>query len=105
LGQTSPRDTRPEVSVQRLLAAIELQQRIAEIDRGLRKIVTQLKRALGRFDRFLEAPELAQRSGAAAPAVRIMGRERGRRGKARERFSESARAEQEFAEIDVGDDQ
>jgi hypothetical protein len=45
------------------MAAIELQKRIAEIDRGLRKIMTQLKRAPGRLDRFFEASELAQRSG------------------------------------------
>ena len=41
LGQARPRHARPEVGVQRLLAAIELQQRIADIDRGLGEIMTQ----------------------------------------------------------------
>ena len=67
--------------------------------------MAQLKRALSRFDRFLEAPKLAQRSGAAAPGVRIMGREHRRRCEASERFRELAGGEQELAEIDVADDQ
>ena len=87
------------------MAAIELQKRIAEIDRGLRKIMTQLKRALGRFDQFFEASKLAQRSGAAAPGVRIVRRENRRLREARERFWESVGGEQELAEIEMGDDE
>ena len=105
LGHARPRDTRPDVGVQRLLAAIELQQRIADIDRGLGEIMTQGESVLSRFERFLEAPELTQRSGAAAPGVRIMRRERCRRGEGSECVSEAAGADQELAEIEVGDDQ
>ncbi len=79
LGQARPRLARPEIGVKRLLAAIELQKRVTEIDCGLGKIMTQLKRPLSRFDRFFWAPEFAQCSRAAAPGVRIMGREPRRR--------------------------
>src|ERR1700722_1241722 len=65
----------------------------------------QLERMLSRLDRFLEAPEFAQGSSATTPSVRIMGCEDRRRGEGSERFGESAGAEQELAEIDVGDDQ
>ena len=67
--------------------------------------MAQLKRTLSRFDRFLEAPKLAQSSRAAAPRVRIMGREHRRRCEAGERFREFFGCEQELAEIDVADDQ
>ena len=67
--------------------------------------MAQLKRALRRFDRFLEASKLAQSSGAAAPGVRIVRRERRRRCERGERLGESASGEQELAEIDMGDDE
>ena len=67
--------------------------------------MAQLKRALCRCERFLEAPHLAQSSGAAAPGVRIMRRERRRRCEGSERLRELACAKQELAVVDMGDDQ
>ena len=105
LGETRARRARPEIGLKRLLAAIELQKRVAEIDRGLGKILAKLKRALSRFSRLLEAPKLAQRSRAAAPRVRIIRREPRRRCEAVERFRESTGAEQELAGVDMRDDE
>ena len=105
LGQAGPRGVRLEIRLKRLLAAIELEQRIAEIDRSLGKIMTQLERALRRFDRFFEASKLAQSSGAAAPCVRIVRSERRRRRERGERLGESASGEQKLAEIDMGDNE
>ena len=99
------RSARPEIGPERLLRAIELQKRIAEVDRGLREIGAQRKRAASRVDQLLEPSKLAQRSGAARPGVRIVGRERRRRFERRKSLSETARAEIELAGIDMGDGQ
>ncbi len=103
LGQARPCRVRLEIRLKRLLAAIELEQPIAEIDRSLRKIMPQRERALRRFDRFFEPSKLAQSSGQAAPGVRIVRSERCRRGERGERLGELASGEQKLAEIDMGD--
>ena len=92
-GRARRRRARPEIGAERLLGAIELQERVAEVDRGLREIVAQRKRTASRVQRFLEPSKLAQRSGAARPGVGIVGRERRRRFERTKRLSETAGAE------------
>ena len=105
LGQARPRRARPEIGLQRLSAPIELQKRVAQIDRRFCKIMTKLERAHSRLDQLLEASKLAQSSGATGPGVRVTGLEHRRRGEARERFREPASGEQELTQVDMGDDE
>ena len=67
--------------------------------------MTQQKRASGRFERILEPPKLAQRSGAARPGVGIVGRERRRRFERRKRLGETALGEKQLAGVEMGDGQ
>jgi hypothetical protein len=80
----------PAIGVERLLGTIELQKRVAEVDRRLGEIRAQRKRVASGFERLLEPAKLAQRSGAARPRVGVVRRERGRRFERAKRLVEPA---------------
>ena len=81
------RCARPPISGERLLHAVELEERIAEVDRGFGEFGPKRECALCRFERILEASELAQGAGAAAPGVGVAGLKRARRLEVGERSS------------------
>jgi hypothetical protein len=100
-----PGGARSSVGVKRLVHMVELQERIAEVDRGFGEVRSQRERATRGFERLFETSELAQSSGATAPGVSVVWRKRGRCFERGERFSEAPRVKQQLARIDMGDDE
>ena len=102
-SKARPRGAGAAIGEKRLVHAVELQERIAEIDRGFGEVGAQRERAARSFERLLETSEFAQSSGATAPGVGVAGRKRGRRFESGECFREAPRVKQQLARIDVSD--
>ena len=91
------------VGLERLFHAVELQERVAEIDGAFREIGLERERAARGVERILEPPEVAQRAGAAVPSVGVCGLERHRRVEFFEGLGRTAELDEQLPRVGVGE--
>src|SRR5208283_3377460 len=94
--------TRQAISLQRLLDLIELQPRVAEIERRFGEIRPQTQRFARRGGRFVQPAELAQGPGAAVPKIGVAGLEREGRFEGVERLGAPSLFEKQLSHIRPG---